>query len=86
MAITSGTVGSMKVSQVSDLATFWIEDGDTGTRELFILWEPPSAPFDPIYHSTWVSMLRDAIAHSLPVDVGHGDHSAIVTELAILRT
>ena len=85
MAVTSGAIVSMKVSQGSDLATFWIEEEGTGINELFILWEPPGIPFDYIYHSAWLSILRDAIAHSLSVDVGHDDSSAIVTELAILR-
>lgn len=85
MAVTSGAISSMKVNQGFEFATFWIEEEGTGTPELFILWDLPSAPFDDFYHRIWLSMLRDAIAHSLPVAVGHDDDSAIVTELAILR-
>jgi hypothetical protein len=85
MAITSGAVANIKVSRASDLAAFWMEEEDTGTPEMFILWDPPSTPFDPIYHNAWLSMLRDAIAHSWPVSVAHADDSDIVTELTVAR-
>jgi hypothetical protein len=86
MAVTKGMVGNLKVSQEFDLALFWIEEEDTGTPELFILWEPPAAPFDQIYHNAWLSMLRDAISHALPVQIGHDEDSSIVNELLIARS
>jgi len=85
MAVTSGAVVSIKVSKADDLATFMLEHADTGAWEIFILWSPAGVPFDHIYHATWLSMLRDAIARSLRVQVGHPDDGALVTELAIWR-
>jgi hypothetical protein len=86
MAVTSGKVANLKVSKNFDVAYFWIEEKDTGTPELFILWETPAVPYDYIYHSVWLSMLRDAIAYDLPVEIGHDDDSAIVVEVVIARS
>lgn len=83
MAVTSGKVGSLKVSLDFDLALTWIEEEDTGLSELFIIWELPTTPFNYIYHSVWLSMFRDAIVHDLPVYIGHDEDSSIVSELSI---
>ena len=83
MATTTGTVIKLKVSQGGLAATFMLKEADSGDNELFILWWPSTADFDYIYHSAWLAMLRDAIVHSLPVNVGHEEDSAVATTLAI---
>lgn len=82
MAVTSGKIGGMKVSQVSDLASIWIEEDDS-SRSFFLIWYPTWAPYDYVYHSIWVSMLRDALVHSLRVDIAHEEDSVYVQEVGI---
>ena len=83
MAKTSGKVVVLKVNQGGQFATFVLEEVDTGDREAFMIWWPDTADLDYIYHSAWLAMLRDAMIHSLLVDVGHEEDSAIAITQAM---
>jgi len=91
MATTSGRAANVKVikTQNFDLGVLWLLE-DSGVPAIFVLWEyyaltPPPTAFDRIAESMWVSLLREAIVHDLPVVIGHPDDSAVVEEVTLVR-
>jgi hypothetical protein len=91
MATTSGKAANLKVikNDSFDIGILWLEE-DSGVPALFVLWEytaftPAPSAFDRIAESMWVSLLKDAIAHDLPVVIGHADNSSVVEEVTLVR-
>jgi hypothetical protein len=72
MAIMTGTVTCIRVF---DDAGFTQLVDAAGQTETFILWfaPPEISAFERIMHTTWVSLLREALVNGLPVTVIHPD-------------
>jgi hypothetical protein len=87
MPVKTGTVECVRVSES---AAFTRIQGTDGVDETFILWYAPGTQiprtltsFTRIVHSMWLSMLREAQANSLTVQVFHPTNSAEVTALQL---
>lgn len=77
--------GSVTCVQVFDDAGFTQLVDVEGERETFILWfaPPEISAFERIMHTTWVSLLREALVSGLPVTVAHPDGNARITSLRL---
>jgi len=82
MPIMTGTVSCIRVF---DDAGFTQLVDSAGDEEIFILWfaPPEISAFERIMHSTWVSLLREAMVNGLPVSVVHPDGNARITSLQL---
>lgn len=79
--------GTVDCVSVSDLGGFTALVDAGGDREIFILWFNPGPPsgippqldgFTRILHSMWVSLLRQAHANGLTVEITHAPNGSIV--------
>lgn len=82
MATMTGTVSCVRV--IDDAGFTQLVDA-AGEEEVFILWlaPPEISAFERIMHSTWVSLLREAMASGLPVTVVHPEGNARITALQL---
>ncbi len=83
--VNTGTIANLKVNKDFEYAYFWLKEDD-GSNEIFILWDTSGAPYDYLYHSTWLNMIRDALTNNLTVQIGHDESSSYVNEIFIGRS
>jgi hypothetical protein len=82
-----GTVRCVRVGD--DFGFTTVTEQVTNIDELFILWWAGlSTPADPPVHvrivqSDWVSLLRQAMASAIPVNITHGTNSSVVLNVQL---
>jgi hypothetical protein len=82
-----GTVRCVRVGD--DFGFTTVTEQVTNMDELFILWWAGlSTPADPpvrvrIVQSDWVSLLRQAMASSIPVNITHDTNSSVVLNVQL---
>jgi hypothetical protein len=81
----TGTVTCFQLSESRGFTT--IRDAE-GNQETFILWFGSTIPqdlnaFTRVLHSMWVSVLREAHANGLTVNVVHPDNSAEILSMQL---
>jgi hypothetical protein len=86
MALTSGTVTGIKISQ--DLCFFEFAPAAGGPAETLILWAspPPITAAQWILNNAILPILRDAFANNTTITVGTDTNSAIVTQVRLGQT
>lgn len=80
--------GTVDCVSVSDLAGFTMIEDAAGDKEAFILWfgttiPPQLTSFTRIFHSMWISLLREAHSNNLTVRISHPNNSAEVTNVQL---
>jgi hypothetical protein len=85
MPTITGTVKCLRVNETFGFTTIQESPGET---ETFILWFGTTIPssltsFTRIAHSMWVSMLREAHANGLTVQISHPTNSAVVSDVQL---
>ena len=87
MTETIGTVQCVRVAQ--DSAFTCVNEQNTATHEIFILWwDGQGTPANPpaslrIIQSDWIALLRQALASNIPVTVTHDANSSIVLNVQL---
>jgi hypothetical protein len=82
-----GTVKCVRVGD--DFGFTTVTEQGTNVDELFILWWAGlTTPADPPVHarivqSDWVSLLRQALASAIPVNITHDTNSSVVLNVQL---